>query len=189
MAAQSYTQLRTRLDTNLADSEDKTFSSGEKDEFMNRAFNNAQVSTINRDTSLTSSSSVNAYAVPSGTQEITDIFIDDLGDGVGSAIARNTYDVIDGYIYFRNIPLVDGKTIILFYKKKLTTSDSVPDSLQEYVLLLAELEAFGFMKNKYSTRFLKNDVSMGELISSMGELQQRTESIRKNLTNRRVVEG
>jgi len=190
MAAQTYAQLLTRLNTLLSDSTDKTFTSTEKGEFLTNAFNDPSVYSVQRDVSLTTVANQYNYTVPTGYSDITDIFIDIDADGIGTKVARNTYDIINGVIYFSNIrTLPASKTIILFGKKKLTTSDNIPDMLQEYVLVLAQIEAYRFMKNKYATRFLKNDVSMSELIASLTDLERKAESLRKNLLNRREIAG
>lgn len=190
MAALSLSQMLDRLNTKLSDSTDKTFTSAEKTEFLTSAYNDASNFIIDRDNSLTTVSDRYNYTVPTGFTEPTDIFIDIDSDGIGKRIPRNMYDVINGVIYFNsNLDLSSGYTLILFGKNKLSTSDSIPDFLQDYVLALAQIEAYEFMKNKYSTRFLKNDVSMGELVTSLNQLEQKAQMLRKNLANRRVVEG
>ena len=191
MAAQTYAQLRTRLNITLSDQSDKTFSSGEKDEFMNRAVNDPAVFKIARDNSLTTDSTTLIYALPDNTQEVTDVFVDILGDGVGALIDRDSYDVIDGSLYFQEVhkPLINNKNIILFIKKKLTINDSIDDFLQEYVLVLSEIEAYSFMKNKFSTRFLKNDVTMAELLNSISERKVHAQELRRQLANKRAIAG
>lgn len=187
MADLSVSQMKTRLNTKLSDSLDKTFTSSEKDEFLTSAYNDANVFIIDRDTSLTTTTARN-YALPAGFTEPTDIYLDSASDGVGDRIDSSTYDVINGYIYMQNVrTLPVGKTLILFGKNKLDTSDNLPESLQDYVLTLAQIEAYEFMKNKYSTRFLKNDVSMGELVTSLNQLEQKAADLRKNLPNKRVI--
>lgn len=188
MAALTFAQMTTRLNTKLSDSTDKTFSSSEKNEFLTSAYDDPEVYYIGRDTSLTTVADQNAYTVPSGFGEITDIFFDTLDDGVGNRVERNSYDIVDGTIYFHNIrSMPTGYNIIIFGKKDVAITDTMPESLQTYVLTLAQLEAYEFMKNKYATRFLKNDVSMGELLSAIGQLEQKAGSLRKNLANRREI--
>lgn len=192
MAAQTFSQLRTRLDTSLSDSANKTFSTGEKDEFMTRAFNDPVVYKLIRDTSLTTTSTTATYTLPSTVTEPTDVGIDTTGDGFRITwLDRDSYDIIDGKLIFQSVqyPLMNGKTIYLYGKYKLTVSDSVPDFLQEYVLTLAEIEAFSFMKNKYATRFLKNDVTMAELLNGITERKQHAQELRKSLANRREIAG
>lgn len=190
MAALSVSQIKTRLNTKLSDDQDKTFTSSEKDEFLVSAYNDASNFIIDRDTSLTTVSQQYNYTLPTGFTAPTDIFIDLDSDGVGYKIPTNQYNVINGVVYFSNsLSLTPNCTLILFGKNKLDTTDSLPDFLQDYVLTLAQIEAYEFMKNKYSTRFLKNDVSMGELVTSLNQLEQKAEMLRKNLNNRRVVEG
>ncbi len=188
MAALDSTEMLTRLNTRLSDSSDKTFTSSEKEEFLNAAYNDADVYIIDRDDTLSTIADQRNYASP--FEEPTDIFIDTAGDGVGNRLDRGTYDVINGTIYFQNIRTLPSSTdLIVWGKSKLTTDDDVPDFLQEYVLTLAQIFAYEFMKNKYATRFLKNDVSMGELLSSLSQLEQRAGQLRKNLNNRREIAG
>lgn len=189
MAALSVSQMKTRLNTKLSDSLDKTFTSSEKDEFLVSAYNDANVFIIDRDTSITTTSD-RFYTLPTGFTEPTDVFLDLTSNNIGTRLDRSTYDIINGVIYFQNVrTLPVGVTVILFGKTKLDTTDNLPDFLQDYVLTLAQIEAYEFMKNKYATRFLKNDVSMGELVTSLNQLEQKAASLRKNLSNRRVVEG
>jgi len=191
MAAQTFSELRDRLDTSLSDTTDRTFSSSEKDEFMTRAFNDPYVYKIVRNTSLTTVNVQASYTVPTTMTEVIDVQIDTLGDGYPSSLDRSTWQVVDGTLYFDAIQkyLPANKTIVLIGKQKLTVSDSVPDFLQEYVLTLAEMEAYSFMKNKYSTRFLKNDVTMAELVNSLVERRQHVQELRKNLDNKREIAG
>lgn len=191
MAAQTFSELLDRLDTTLSDSTDRTFTSSEKSEFMTRAFNDPYVYKITRDTSLTTASQTANYTLPSTMDEVTDVQIDVLGDGYPSSVDRSTYDIVNGVLYFDAIQkyMPANKTIVLIGKQKLTTNDSVPDFLQEYVLTLAEIEAYSFMKNKYATRFLKNDVSMAELVNSLVERRQHAGELRKNLDNHREIVG
>lgn len=190
MAALSLSQMLDRLNTKLSDSTDKTFTSSEKEEFLTSAYNNASNFFIDRDTSLTTVANQYNYTLPTGFSEPTDIFVDIDSDGIGERIPRNMYNVINGVVYFSNdLNLSSGYTLIIFGKSPVTTSDNIPDFLQDYVLTLAQIEAYEFMKNKYATRFLKIDISMGELIASLNQLEQKAASLRKNLSNRRVVEG
>lgn len=191
MAALSLSQMLERLNTKLSDSNDKTFTSSEKGEFLTSAYNDPNVFYIDRDTSLTTSDTSLIYALPANCQDVTDVFIDTLSDDIGTLVDRDSYSLINGSLYFDEIHrwLPSGKTIILFYKHKVTTSDDLPDFLQEYVLTLAEIEAYSFMKNKFSTRFLKNDVSMAELINSLSERKQHAQELRRQLANKRAIAG
>lgn len=192
MAALSFTQMRTRQNRRLKDSNDITFTSSEKDEFLETAIADPYVFDIARDTTITTLADTASYDL-SGLDitEVTDIGIDILGDGYPQPIARDGYDIIDGVLYLegrnRNLPV--GKTLYITGKRKLTRSNSIPDFLQEYVLRLADINAYEELMASFVTRFLKNDVTMGDLQAAVRGLQIRVADLRKNLANRREIRG
>lgn len=192
MAALSFTQMRTRQDRRLKDPGDITFTSSEKDEFLTTAIADPFVFDITRDTTVTTLADTPSYDL-SGLDitEITDIGIDITGDGYPQPIARDGYEIIDGILYFegryRAMPV--GKTLYITGKRKLTRSNSIPDFLQEYVLRLADINAYEELMASFVTRFLKNDVTMSDLQSAVRGLQIRVADLRKNLANRREIRG
>lgn len=191
MAEASFTQLRTRQDRRLRDTTDKTFSSSEKDEFLTTAIDDPYVFKIVKDTSLTSVTGQATYTVPDGISEVIEMAIDLYDNDFPEIIDRNGYEVVDGTIYFdRNYRyLLDGKILYVTGKYKLTTSDLIPDYLQEYVLRLADINAYEELIASFTTRFLKNDVTMADLQGAIRGLQIRVADLRKNLANRREVRG
>lgn len=187
----SYAEMGTRLDTMLSDAADRTYSSSEKDEFLDSAYNDPLVFQIARDTSLTTGTETPSYTLPSTIDEVLDVMIDTRADGFPERVDRSAYEVIAGTIYFdwtqQYIP--SGKTIVIIGKQKLTTDDDLPMFLQEYVLHLASIYALEFLKNKFASRFLKNDVSMTEIIAAINTHRQRVAELRKSLANRRSIAG
>lgn len=191
MAAQTYTEMRDRLDTMLSDTADRTFSSSEKDEFMNSAWNDPLVFQIVRDTSLTTGTEDPDYTLPATIDEVLDVMIDTNSNGFPERLDRSSYEVIGGVLYldFTQQYLPSSKTLVVVGKQKLTTDDDLPEFLQEYVLHLASIYAFEFLKNKFASRFLKNDVSMTEIIAAINTHRQRVAELRKSLANRRSIAG
>lgn len=84
MATFTAAQLKTRLNTKLRDSADRTFSSSEKDEFYTTACEDEYVYKITKDTSLTVVAGSFSYALPTGFTEVTDFGFDANGYGGGS---------------------------------------------------------------------------------------------------------
>ncbi len=191
MAAQTYTEMRDRLNVMLSDTPDRTFSSSEKDEFMDSAWNDPLVFQIVRDTSLTTGTEDPDYTLPATIDEVLDVMIDTNSNGFPERLDRSSYEVIGGVLYldFTQQYLPSSKTLIIVGKQKLTTDDSLPEFLQEYVLHLASIYALEFLKNKFASRFLKNDVSMTEIIAAINTHRQRVAELRKSLANRRSIAG
>lgn len=190
MAALSISGLQTKLNTRLNDSTDRTFTSSEKTEFLTSAINDEHVFDIIRDESITTVAQQSSYDVSgTGISDLTDVAIDTLGDGYPDPIDRDAYEVIGDNLYFdmahRGIP--DGKTMILTGKQKLTANDSIPEFLHEYVLTLATIEAYRLLSATYTTRFLKNDVTLAEILQNIRDLENKANQLRVNLRNRRAV--
>lgn len=192
MAALTFSQLRTRQNRRLKDPTDITFTSSEKDEFLTTAIADPYVFDIARDTSITTAASTPSYDL-SGLDitEVTDIAIDTAGDGYPQPISREGYEIIDGTLYFEGSyrGLAADKTLHITGKRKLTTSNSIPEFLQEYVLRLADINAYEELMASFVTRFLKNDVTMGDLQAAVRGNQIRVADLRKNLANRREIRG
>lgn len=191
MATFTSTQLKTRLNTKLRDSADRTFTSSEKDEFYTTACEDEYVYKIAQDTSLTVVAGSFSYAMPTGFTEVTDFGFDANGDGSVYYLDRNDWEVIDGnIILYRMVTgLPTGATITVVGKQKLTDSDVIPDYLTSYLLELCLIEAFEELKTSLTTRFLKNDISMSEIIANIGTHERKAARLRASLPNRRAIAG
>jgi hypothetical protein len=190
MAALSISGLQTKLSTRLNDSSDRTFSSSEKTEMLTSAIQNEHVYDIIRDDSNTTTANTASYDISgTGITDLTDVQVDVLGDGFGHPIDRDGYEVMGDTLYFdpakKGIPA--DKTLILIGKQKLTESDQIPEFLQEYVLTLATVEAYRLLAATYTTRFLKNDVTLAEILRNIQDLENKAAQLRTNLRNRRSV--
>jgi hypothetical protein len=191
MATVTFAQLRTRLDTRLKDATDTSFTSSEKDEFMTTAFNDPYVARIKRDSSLTMPTTAVTYATaPAGYDYPAEIQVDANLDGVGWDIGKENWDAIDGRIYFTYDvrDAYSGNTLYLVGKVKYTTSDSIQDYMAEYVLELATVEAYEFMKSRLATRFLTNDMTMSDLINGIQTHKNRARELKTMMPVARSVE-
>ena len=181
-----------RFNRRMKDSEDTTFTSSEKDEFYAAALDDPYCTKLSRDTSLTITANQAVYTLPTGfVGNLTDIGYDVNDYGYTHYLDRQAFEVIDGNLIFhysyRQLP--GGKTLHLIGEKKLGTTDDVPEYLVPYVLELMTIEAFEFLKSNLTTRFLRNDITMGEIVTAIGTHERRAEKLRGNLANKRSVQG
>lgn len=181
-------ELLTQLNTRLRDSQNLTFTSDEKTEILTEAINDPFVTYPVRDTSLSTIASTYSYTLPTGIRDVFEVGIDLSGTGVATPIPRDSYDIVDGVLYFNDTSLPEGKTIVLVGNKKLTyASSDIPTQLCEYVLHLAMVSAFELLKTSLTTRFLKNDMTMTDIIQSIATHQRRADELRRTITNQRLV--
>lgn len=182
------TEIKTRLNTWLRDAEDRTFTSAEKDEIYISALRDPYVYKIAKDASLTTSSTSYTYAIPSGfSDSLVSVGYDD-GTGAPYWISHDLWSVIDGNIEIdHGIRLPDSKAMTIVGKSKIGDADSVPEYLVEYILHLCMVEAFELLKTSLTTRFLKNDISMSEIIASTNTHQRKALELRSQLPNRQQI--
>lgn len=191
MASQNLTSLASTLNVWLGDESDITFTSSQKTEFISAAIRDEYVYTIDRDSSLTTTTAA-SYELPSGySDQIVRVGIDLLGDGFITWLDRDAYYANGGTLYLEpsHRAMPTGKTIIIIAKKKLTTTDTFDENLQNYILHLSMVEAFQYIKSQLTTKFYKNDMTMGEVLSSINYHRQRANEIRGSLENRYEVAG
>lgn len=190
MATQTLAELKTTFNTWLQDSDDITFTSGEKDEFLAAAIRDPWVYKIARDSSITTVADTYSYALPTGfSNELTFVGVDVAGVGFPQPLDRRSWYVEDGYLYLERLDVPASKAITIRGKKKLTTSDTFPDSLQNYVLHLAMVEAFRLIQSQLTTRFYKNDITMAEVSAVIGQHKSDAAQLRSTLENRLILEA
>lgn len=191
MAAKTYAQLIDELNIWLQDTDDITFTSSEKEAFLDAAIRDPYVYDVARDSSLTTAANTYAYALPTGfSDQITMVGINNAINGIPTWLDREGWYTEGGYLYFelRNAGMPAGKSIILRGKKKLTSSDTFGDNLQNYILHLAMVEAFRLIQSQLTTRFYKNDITMGEVSSVIAQHGSDAARLRSTLENRLITE-
>lgn len=192
MATVTPATILSRFNTRMRDSEDTTFTSGEKDEFYAAALDDPYCTKLTRDTSLTIVANQPTYTIPTGfVGNLTDVGYNVNDYGYTRYLDREAFDCIDGTLIFSYgySSLPAGKTLYLVGEKQLATSDSAPDYLVPYIIELMTIEAFEFLKSNLTTRFLRNDITMSEIIAAISTHERRAEKLRATLANRRSVRG
>jgi len=183
----SLANLLVTLNIRLGDTNNFTFTSDEKTEALNEAFNDALVVTEVWDSSLTFDTSTYQYALPATVDRLMDIYIkpSNATDTDPEKISSDLWEVVAGNIQFKNAAndfIPDGYTLYLKGKNKYTTSDSIVETnLQEYVLNLAQLNCLNMLGIKKDLSFLKNDTSISEIIAVKRELERKVAQYRQRL--------
>lgn len=186
--ATTFTDLKTRLNTWLRDTQNLTFTDDEKTEILKEAVADPFVSYPVRDTSLTTASNDYTYTLPTGVRDVFEIGLDMNSDGIFHIVNPDSYDIINGEIHFNDKTIPSGITIQVVGNKKLDQdSTDFPVQLQEYVLHLAMIAAFEMLKTSLTNRFLKNDMTMSDIIQSIATHQRRAEELRRSIVNQRLV--
>lgn len=173
----------TTLDTRLDDGDNFTFSVDEKTQALTQAWNDPYVVEETYDSSLTYDNTVQQYTLPTGMRDVISIAQDPNNDSFQSTIPAEGFNVIAGKIHIEpnyRTYLTNGDTFYIWGWKKLTTSDSATDALlQEYILKLAQYNVLSLLINKAVNRFLKNDVSVSELLNVASRLERDIDDYRK----------
>lgn len=174
MADATLSQLKTRLNIKSRDGGNITFTDQEKTEALTTAFADPYVVQMSRDASTSTSANTDNYTVPDGMTLLK------LGIQLrpyGKPDDIDGWAVYDGIVYLDELP-PSGKTLVMIGSIKLTTTDTVPDNRQEYVLVLAKLELVKYLQQSLANTFLTNDMTMGDLIQLESVLSREAEAWR-----------
>lgn len=174
----TFNQSLDILDTILGDSGDVTFTPEEKQRAMTRAWNDQYVVKTVWDDSLTFTSTDFDYTLPATITTVKDIYLSrsNSTSDFDEPIDSDLWEVVDGVLHFLPnangiIPTSWGLAIKGNYK--YTTADTITESnLEEYVLDLAGVNTLRLLGFKKANLFLKNDITLGELIALKRELEQ-----------------
>lgn len=190
-----YSETLEQLNITLGDTEDTTFTPEEKARALQKAWNDSYVVNQVVDSTLTFTKGTVSQAIPATLTTVTGISLspsNSLTSDFPELIGTDNYDIVDGNIRWKNransiIP--DTYTLYLIGNKKLDWNTDTLDTvnLQEYVLALAGYNTLSLLGYKKANLFLKNDLSMAELISLRRELKQEAMEYRAKL--QRSFEG
>jgi hypothetical protein len=136
---------------------------------------------------LTYSQGTYQYTLPNTLTTVKDIYISPTGSTqpFPEPIDSDLYELVDGKIQFSQqadsiIP--NGYTLYIKGNYKLETTDTLDTvNLQEYVIALAGVNTLTLLTFKKANLFVKNDVSMSELIGLRRELQNEVKEYRQKL--------
>jgi hypothetical protein len=181
----TYTESLAALNTTLDDTGNITFSSDQKDRALTKAWNDAYVVKNRWDSTLTFSTGTYIYTIPTALTTVKDIFIAVSASDNPEPIDADMWEIIDGSIHFdarSRYIIPDATTINCKGNYKLTTSDTLDNvGLQEYVIALASVETISLLLFKKANLFLKNDVSVGELVTIKREMERTIQAYRSRL--------
>lgn len=166
-----FSETLTELNIRIGDSENVTFTVEEKTSALQMAWNDNNVVNTVWD-SITFSAGTFQYAVPSTMDTVKDIYVrpGNSASAPPQKIDTTLYEVIDGNIQFRNNAaryLVDGYTYYVKGNHKIdyATDSLASTNLQEYVLALGGYNTLTLLGYKKANLFLKNDLTVPELIA------------------------
>lgn len=180
-----FATAKTELNTLLGDSSNTTFTDTEKTRALTKAWNDSFVVTTVWDSSLVYKQGVYQYQSPLTT--VKDIYLSPLGDSTPfpDPISNDLWELVAGNIQFTSrvdaiIP--DGSTLYLKGNYKLATDDTLDAvNLQEYVLSLAGYNTLTMLSHKKANLFVKNDITMGELLALRQQLMVDIKEARARL--------
>jgi len=185
--SQSLANLLVTLNVRLGDTNNFTFTSDEKTEALNEAFNDDLVVADVWDSSLTFDTSTYQYARPATIDRIQDIYIkpSNASDTDPQKISADLWEVVGDNIHFKNganLHIPDNYVLYLRGKSKYTTSDSIVETnVQEYVLNLALVNCFKLLLTKKNMSFLKTDITVSEIVTSKREIEREIAKYRQRL--------
>lgn len=184
----TFEETKTELNITLGDSDNVTFTPEEKIRALQKAWNDSYVVKVVWDSTLTFDASTSTYTIPTGVDTVKGIYLsnNNSADVFPDPIDAGLWSVIDGSIHFsslagRTIP--QGYTLFIKGGKKYDyATDTLPTvNLQEYVIALAGYNTLMLLGYKKANLFLKNDTSMGELITLKRDLKDDIRESRAKL--------
>lgn len=183
-----FDETKTELNITLGDTDNVTFTPEEKIRALTKAWNDSYVVKVVWDSTLTFDPSTYQYTIPTSMDTVKGIYISVTNSSSSNPdpIDASLWSVIDGNIHFnalagRSIPT--GYTLYIKGGKKIDPDTDTLDTvgLQEYVIALAGYNTLGMLGFKKANLFLKNDTSMGELITLKRDLKDDVREARAKL--------
>lgn len=170
-----YNTLYTKLNIRLDDTDNFAFTQEEKESILTEAIEDGYVVKRVWDETLTYTTGTWQYAVPSGLTTVDTIYIKP-GTNEDPEPISIPFDVIEGNIQFnknsQQIP--SGYTLYIKGKYKYTVDDTITETrVQQYILNLAQLNALDQIGIKKVLKFVKNDISLSEIVALKRELERK----------------
>ena len=185
----TFTDLLTRLNRELRDSDNNTFTEEEKVEALTRAVEDDAVCAVEIDTSNLFTMGTRDYPI---SDEIRQIYRMQL---IGSSGALTPFDN-GGYSFVANTLTVDekyvnsiptGTTMRIEWARKLDVGDDIPDYLVPYVLNMGIYYTTEVLASGKVNRFLRNDVSLSEIQTRGAMALRQADKLRRALPTQRAV--
>ena len=184
----NFDTTKDELNITLGDSEDVTFTPEEKQRALTKAWNDTYVVKVVWDSTLTFDSSVYQYTIPTSIDTVKGIYISASNSSSDNPepIDSSLWSVIDGNIHFNALAgriIPTGYSLYIKGGKKIDPDTDTLDSvgLQEYVIALAGYNTLMLLGYKKANLFLKNDTTVGELITLKRDLKDDIREARAKL--------
>lgn len=183
----TFAQSLSELNIILGDSSNITFTTEEKERALTRAWRDQYVVNTVWDETLSFTTDDATYSLPATLTTLKDIYLSrsNTSQDFPEPIDSGLWDVVDGVIRFAPVAnriIPSGHTLYLKGNYKITTDDTIDNvALEEYVLSLAGVNTLTLLGYKKANLFLKNDLTMGELVQLRRDLQQDVREARLRL--------
>lgn len=152
-----------------------TFNNDEMTQALTTAWQDTNVVNIVWDDSLTYSMGTFQYPIPDDMDTVKEIYIEKDSSQYPDPIASSLYEIVAGNIQFHNkaqYVFSDNYTLFLKGGNKLTVDDDLQTDAQiNYVLNLAALILLRHLALKAAFVFLRNDVSVADIIRAKADVQ------------------
>lgn len=185
----TYADTLEELNITLGDTDNVTFTPEEKARALQKAWNDSYVVSYQTGNTLTFATGTRSYALPSGFTTLTEVGIspsNSLSSDFVQWIDSNFWEIQGSNIVFKNnangvIP--GGYTLYIKGKKKLDWNTDTLDTtaLQEYVIALAGYNTLTLLSHKKANLFLKNDMTVAELVTLKRDLATDVKELRAKL--------
>lgn len=187
------TAVKEKVNIRIGDSSNFAFTDEQKTEAVEEAFRDPYVvDRVYIDTETFSTSSYR-QALPATITTVDNIMYATSTSEFPDDLPGDIWSVRDGYIVWRpnaKYYMRDGATIYLDGWLKLTTTDTINDSLvQEYAINLAIYNTLKGISSQKTYSFTKNDISVGELIAMRNQAEREVEKYKQKFANRAYVAG
>jgi hypothetical protein len=182
-----FNQLKTELNIRLGDTDNFAFTNEDKEAALTEAINDENAVAVVRDDSLTYNQTTYEYNLLATVTTVKDIYIKASPSTIDEPekIASSLWEVVDGVLYFKppaSNTIPTGSTIFIVGHHKVTVADTVTQTnLQEFILNNAHLKCLKKLSTIKVLKFLKNDVSVAEIVAVKRELEREVAQYKARL--------
>lgn len=186
-----FTAVKERLNKELRDSDNSTFTDDEKTEALTRAIEEDVVALPEEDSSVTFVNGTRSYNLATTIRAIYSIGLDSNGNGYPSPpIDAEAYDFIAPRLIFtsrwaQNVP--DGSVLYIQQLRKLTISDDIPDVFVPYVINMGIYYTTELLSSGKVNRFIRNDTTLSEIQARGATAMRTAQRLKKALPSARFV--
>lgn len=168
--------LTTLLGTKVRDTANAVWTTTEMSDAIDEALR--EVPNIVEDSSLTAVVSTQEYTIPSTIDVVKDVRI--ASGTIKVKIDPNSWEQVGTTLRFDVSPPLAG-VITLKGTKLMTSTDDIPEPKVNFVLYSAVYKLWDLLAHKYASGFLKNDVTLSEIMAGMASAERKAEKARNQI--------